>query len=85
MGMVRLQFVATINVGNMKNSKEYFKEKDDEQVKDLFLSCYDSVINADCFSSRDVTLLHFSEAELNRRGYEITESSQPVISKKEKQ
>lgn len=65
-----------------KTVKEYFKGKSDKYLKDLFISCYDAIINLECFSSRDVQLLNMAEVELERRGYEISETSKPKIRKK---
>lgn len=71
-------------MAKVKTVKEFFKGKSDKYLKDLYISCYDAVMNLECFSCRDVKLLDMAEVELERRGYEISSTSQPKIIKVKK-
>ena len=55
------------------------KDMDSDALKALVTTLHDAVYQAECFSSRDVLLLHQGSAELERRGYTLTDIPQLLI------
>jgi hypothetical protein len=57
------------------------REMSDEELKNRYISLWESVYVLECYSSRDLIELEAIAQELERRGYEVTESRKPRIRK----
>ena len=51
----------------------------DEELKNRYISLWESVFVVKCFSSRDLIELEAIAQELEKRGYEVTETKKPRI------
>jgi len=51
----------------------------DEELKNRYISLWESVFVVECFSSRDLMELEAIAQELEKRGYEVTETKKPRI------
>lgn len=59
-----------------------YKDMTDEQLIELFIDCWRLVYVDEVFGTRDMLAIEHSGAELERRGYTITDTpTQPTISK----
>jgi hypothetical protein len=54
-------------------------EMSDEELKSRYISLWESVFVVECFGSKDLIELEAIAQELERRGYEVTESRKPRI------
>jgi len=54
-----------------------------KDLKELVLSCHDSIYGAGCYSVKDIIRLDNGVAELERRGYEVEEEKTLTIYKGE--
>ena len=65
--------------------EEYFKEKSDKQLKHSAIDLHDSIYNIQCYGVHDLMECEAILDELDRRGYEIEESSVLKFEKKEEE
>lgn len=59
----------------MKTIEEWLRKLSDKELKEHFISLWESIYLVECFSSRDLIELELTARELERRGYEITEGT----------
>jgi len=53
----------------------------DKQLKDRYISLWESINVIECFGSRDVLECEMIARELEKRGYEVSEARKPRIRK----
>ena len=55
---------------------EWIKKLSDKKLKDHAISLYEAIYIAECYGSKDIVELDLLCAELQNRGYSITERMQ---------
>jgi len=56
-------------------------EMSDEELKNRYISLWESIFVVECYGSRDLIDMEAIAQELERRGYQVTESRKPRIRK----